>query len=166
MSESIPWKDQYKHPLWQKKRLARLEIANWKCECCDSEEKQLHVHHKAYRKGALIWEYTDDELEVLCEGCHERAHQLKDLLNGAIFDLDSASLERVIGYAQGLAACWHPSAEICVISYEHAAGVGEAHGLSAEDVISAVNESHIITEGELLSISLKKIKDRHECEGK
>ena len=71
----MEFKDQYKHPLWQKKRLEALEFADYCCECCQSMDSQLHVHHKRYIKGRLIWEYALDELDVLCHECHEEAHR-------------------------------------------------------------------------------------------
>ena len=35
----------------------------------------LNVHHIKYRKGAMPWEYSDDELVTLCEGCHSEIHR-------------------------------------------------------------------------------------------
>ena len=61
-------------PQWQKRRLQMLEKAGWKCVECGAEEQQLHVHHKRYIAGAKPWEYEDEDLAVLCERCHERAH--------------------------------------------------------------------------------------------
>jgi hypothetical protein len=70
----MQFKDQYKHPLWQKKRLEALEYAGFRCESCESTEDQLHVHHRVYVKGRLIWDYEVTELSVLCHSCHEQAH--------------------------------------------------------------------------------------------
>lgn len=61
-------------PQWQKRRLQMLEKAGWKCVECGAEEQQLHVHHKRYIAGAKPWEYEDEDLAVLCERCHEKAH--------------------------------------------------------------------------------------------
>ena len=72
--------DDLRHPLWQRRRLRVLECAGWKCECCGDTEGQLHAHHKVYVRGRRPWQYDDDQLECLCDGCHERAHaQLKQL---------------------------------------------------------------------------------------
>lgn len=76
----MEWKDQYKHPLWQKKRLEVLDSANYQCERCFDDESQLHVHHKHYIKGRKIWEYESSELVALCSSCHEQIHAEKDLL--------------------------------------------------------------------------------------
>lgn len=68
------FKKQYEHPLWQKKRLEALEDASWKCDDCHAKDKQLHVHHRTYKKGCKVWEYDLDELQVLCEDCHKKIH--------------------------------------------------------------------------------------------
>lgn len=70
----MDFKDQYKHPLWQKKRLDVLSEHGFFCSSCESEEKQLHVHHKRYVKGRRIWEYNNEEFLVLCNDCHESVH--------------------------------------------------------------------------------------------
>jgi len=74
----MEFKEQYKHPLWQKKRLEALESAKFICNRCFDDEKQLHVHHKRYVSGRKIWEYEISELEVLCDDCHELAHDEKE----------------------------------------------------------------------------------------
>lgn len=72
----MDFKNQYKHPLWQKLRLQVLEGYGYKCCRCGDTETQLHVHHPFYRKGAMIWEYTPYELECLCDSCHTQEHEL------------------------------------------------------------------------------------------
>ena len=76
----MEWKYQYKHPMWQKKRLEVLDSANYQCERCFDDESQLHVHHKHYIKGRKIWEYEATELAALCSSCHDQIHAEKDLL--------------------------------------------------------------------------------------
>jgi hypothetical protein len=66
-------------PRWQKKRLKKLEAAEWRCERCMDSETTLNVHHKRYVKGRLPWEYEDAELAVLCEPCHEEEHEQRDI---------------------------------------------------------------------------------------
>ena len=66
-----------KKPQWQKRRLQMLEKADWRCVECGAEDQQLHVHHKRYIAGAKPWEYEDDDLAVLCEQCHEKAHGIE-----------------------------------------------------------------------------------------
>lgn len=74
----LTFTEQYKHPSWQKRRLEMLEYHGWECEGCQNKDKTLHVHHKQYFKGRMLWEYSNDELQVLCETCHEDVHHVLD----------------------------------------------------------------------------------------
>lgn len=66
--------DLLKLPEWQKRRLGMLEAAGWVCKKCGAKSMQLHVHHLKYVAGRKPWEYSDDELIVLCEDCHDAEH--------------------------------------------------------------------------------------------
>ena len=77
------YKEQLKHPRWQKCRLELLNQANWQCWSCGNTEKTLHVHHKTYEKGKDVWDYPDSNFIVLCEDCHKLAHNI--LKNDARF---------------------------------------------------------------------------------
>jgi hypothetical protein len=79
---------QYLHPNWQKRRLEMLELARWQCQDCGSKDHQLHVHHKRYVKGRMIWEYPDDELAVLCADCHGSAHIQKTAISDLLATLE------------------------------------------------------------------------------
>jgi hypothetical protein len=62
---------------WQMRRVEILLRDNFTCvKCQDSTNKQVHVHHKEYRKGLDPWDYTDSELETLCKDCHAKEHDL------------------------------------------------------------------------------------------
>lgn len=61
----------YRHPLWQKKRLEILELDEFKCRFCCSEENELQVHHRYYVPGRMPWEYPYFALITLCRKCHE-----------------------------------------------------------------------------------------------
>jgi hypothetical protein len=71
----VDYSEQYKSPLWQKKRLEILERDEFRCTSCKSEDKQLHVHHKEYIKGRSVWDYDNSYLITLCDECHELIHQ-------------------------------------------------------------------------------------------
>lgn len=58
-------------PRWQKRRLKIFERDGFCCQRCYTEEKQLEVHHLAYRKGVPYWKYLDTELITLCRDCHQ-----------------------------------------------------------------------------------------------
>lgn len=84
ITKKLTFSEQYKHPLWQKKRLEVLEDANFSCYNCGDEDSQLHAHHKLYIRGRKLWEYDETELVCLCSQCHDEAHNLKDELSKAI----------------------------------------------------------------------------------
>jgi len=74
----MDYKDQIKSPKWQKKRLEILKRDEFTCQQCGNKELTLHVHHKHYNKGAMIWDYQGWELTTLCEDCHSVKHDKKE----------------------------------------------------------------------------------------
>jgi len=56
-------------PRWQIKRLSIMERDGFSCVACGGSETTLTVHHLRYR-GAP-WEVNDDDLQTLCEPCHQ-----------------------------------------------------------------------------------------------
>ena len=71
-------KDEYRklllHPSWQKKRLEILNRDGFACRICGDETSTLHVHHLHYVAGNAPWEYAEETLITLCDGCHEAEH--------------------------------------------------------------------------------------------
>lgn len=82
----MTYHQQLKHPLWQKKRLEVLEDRGFECESCGEKEKQLHVHHSYYRRGAMIWEYEKEELRVFCDRCHKDEHAIDEKIRSVLAD--------------------------------------------------------------------------------
>ncbi len=76
MSES--YKALLRDPRWQRKRLEVMQRAHFRCERCGNPNLTLNVHHQVYRSGAKPWEYADQELECICEACHQLEHGLID----------------------------------------------------------------------------------------
>lgn len=81
----MDFKEQYKHPKWQKRRIDYMnqliesnDLHNPICEWCQSDEKQLHLHHIQYKNDFKIWEYEDDELILLCSDCHSEIHKINE----------------------------------------------------------------------------------------
>jgi hypothetical protein len=74
MADLTYWQ-QLKHPKWQRRRLEILQRDDFMCAACLATEKTLHVHHKRYVKGRMLWEYPDDELVALCDDCHAVEHE-------------------------------------------------------------------------------------------
>lgn len=65
------WESAYGDVEWQKKRDKIRIRDNYTCRFCGTQSRQVHVHHLIYRKGAMPWEYPDDELLCICDQCHE-----------------------------------------------------------------------------------------------
>jgi len=45
------------------------------CECCKMGDRQLQVHHLFYDPSRQLWEYTNEEIVVLCDSCHKQIHE-------------------------------------------------------------------------------------------
>ncbi len=66
----MTYSDKLKDPRWQKRRLEIFSRDDFKCRCCGSAEKTLHLHHQYYIKGHEPWDYSDCMLLTLCHDCH------------------------------------------------------------------------------------------------
>lgn len=64
-----------KDPRWQRKRLEVLERDEFKCVVCEDDMNTLHVHHRRYCKDP--WDSPLEDLETLCERCHENVELAK-----------------------------------------------------------------------------------------
>jgi 5-methylcytosine-specific restriction endonuclease McrA len=67
----MSYADDLKRVDWQRKRLKIMERDGWACGATD---RVFNVHHKRYIAGNRAWDYPDDNLETLCEPCHEAKH--------------------------------------------------------------------------------------------
>ena len=70
-----PYSEQLKDKKWKAFRNFIFVVRDCKCEMCGATQK-LQVHHPNYIKGRKAWEYTCNEVVVLCEQCHRKAHGL------------------------------------------------------------------------------------------
>ena len=70
----MKYTEQLNDPLWHAKRCEVLIAANFVCQKCGATEGTLEVHHPKYIAGRMAWEYEVDELECLCDHCHELQH--------------------------------------------------------------------------------------------
>lgn len=97
----LTYAEQLKHPNWQRRRLERLQLANFACLECGDKETMLHVHHKKYVRGRMAWEYTDAELTVLCEHCHKNHHQARDAFENILRDLSVWEVGQLVALVEG-----------------------------------------------------------------
>ncbi len=104
MSERKSYSELLRDPRWQRRRLEILNRANFACERCHDKTQTLHVHHKLNRKGAAPWDYSDSELQALCETCHESEHATCELISRGLAELDPERLAQVLGFLEGLIA--------------------------------------------------------------
>lgn len=78
----MTYKEQIKHPKWQRRRLEILEKDDFTCQMCGDKEMTLNVHHLHYHKNRDIWDYKDWELITLCDDCHSNEHsKIEDILD-------------------------------------------------------------------------------------
>lgn len=73
-----------KDPRWQKKRLQIFERDKWKCQCCFTDNKTLHVHHLDYLPNTDPWDYDDSYLTTLCEDCHSEITEVRPIFEKLI----------------------------------------------------------------------------------
>lgn len=76
----MTYKEQIRHPKWQKKRLEIMQRDDFKCQYCKSENKTLNVHHLCYISGLKIWEYDNELLITLCEKHHGLIEDIKKVM--------------------------------------------------------------------------------------
>lgn len=80
---------------WLNKRNLILLRDKHKCRECKSDEK-LHVHHKIYINGRNPWEVPAKFLITLCEYCHNKVHEGKEI--SSFFKNETPLLTKMIEY--------------------------------------------------------------------
>ena len=75
-NDPMTYSQKLKDPRWQKTRLRVLERDNFTCICCESKQKQLHVHHCYYVSKREPWDYNLNTLVSLCADCHKSTGEL------------------------------------------------------------------------------------------
>jgi hypothetical protein len=71
----MKYTDKLKDPRWQKKRLEIFSRDNFTCQCCNSTENTLVVHHFKY--SGEPWDIDSKHLLTLCEECHQGEHKFR-----------------------------------------------------------------------------------------
>jgi hypothetical protein len=80
---------------WQRMRLQAMNRDLWACVACRrSTEVTLNVHHKVYR-GSQPWHARMEDLQTLCEQCHE---ELGPHPNGGVwYERDADGHVHIVG---------------------------------------------------------------------
>ena len=94
--------EKLKDPRWQRQRLVVLERDNWQCQLCGETESTLHVHHGHYRSKCDPWEYDDETLHAVCEGCHDDADSIRVNLQYEMAKLPLQAQDRMLRFAMWL----------------------------------------------------------------
>lgn len=95
--QASEYAEKLKDPRWQKKRLEIFERDEWACQICYNTDKTLTVHHKLYLPDKDPWDYPNDHLTTLCQGCHDdertqRPDMESDLINMLRLQFDYLNL--------------------------------------------------------------------------
>lgn len=73
--------DKYSNLLERKEWIAFRKfifaVQGYKCKKCGKSNCILQVHHKKYNIERMPWEYTCNDVIVLCKDCHKKVHGLK-----------------------------------------------------------------------------------------
>lgn len=165
--------EKLRDPRWQKRRLQIMEAVQFSCQDCGDDKATLNVHHKIYRKGANPWEYRDDELECLCERCHEEKHRQRAALNQilATSDFPIDDLVALIAGFLDANACADPMAtemgrQMAPLFYE----IGAAASAVQHEVFRLTSRNparkllHLAFSGGPQTPAVKRILDEFERE--
>lgn len=71
----MPYDEQIHDARWKAFRTFIFAVRGKKCEICGCTDR-LQVHHPKYKSGKLAWEYTCNEVMVVCRTCHEKIHHI------------------------------------------------------------------------------------------
>lgn len=172
MPRTTTYADQLKDPRWQRKRLEIMQREHFTCEQCGTHTETLHIHHGYYERGLAPWEYPDETLHCLCEGCHETTQGLlleaQRALGLLVEDWDFA---QAIGFLHGLAALWAacsyetPLPEIRVPDHlvGFLSGLGHAFNLTDDEVIQLKQEGLLVDAEGLANVPLLLQRWRQKC---
>lgn len=73
------------------------------CQCCKRSDKPTHVHHPFYKPGAEPWQYSKEEVVLLCDNCHEELHEQLNNFRRYVFTKMTPRVLQVINGALAVA---------------------------------------------------------------
>ena len=77
----MAYDEQLQDKRWMAFRRFIFDVRGKKCEKCGSTT-YLQVHHPKYKHGRMAWEYTCNDVIVLCRDCHAKIHNKQTDING------------------------------------------------------------------------------------
>jgi len=164
MKQGKSYGELLRDPRWQRKRLKILERDGFECQDCGSADKELHVHHTKYLRGAAPWESADIDLLTLCETCHRSASLLRRRLLDLVDELDPFRLGPLVGYA--IALCSEDLPErpgYEDMDYEIVSGFADHHLMAPEEVIGLIGKDGRLQKSAAESIQAIGLARRRAC---
>lgn len=83
----MTYSEKLKDPRWQDFRSRVFIHYGMRCTTCGEDKPYTdkhHIHHKRYLPGHEPWEYSMDDVTVICRECHDEIHacetQWRDLI--------------------------------------------------------------------------------------
>jgi len=73
---NIKYHKQLEDVRWKEYREKVLDIRGRQCEICGNKH-YLQIHHLKYEQGIYAWEYSIDDVIVLCCKCHKAIHGIE-----------------------------------------------------------------------------------------
>lgn len=70
----MTYTEKLKDKRWLYKRLSILIRDKFRCQLCDRQNLNNHIHHKKYGILKKAWEYPDENLITVCNECHRKIH--------------------------------------------------------------------------------------------
>jgi hypothetical protein len=68
---NMPYEQYLQTEHWQHFRLEALKAAQYRCQLCNGNDRQLDVHHRDYKNLGCE---TFNDVIVLCNPCHKTFH--------------------------------------------------------------------------------------------
>lgn len=99
----ITYSQKLKSDQWIEFARRMKENANYSCQVCRRGKVILQVHHWFYEYGREPWEYDQEEVIVLCEGCHKEYHALLNDFRRYVFSKMTPQAFRVLNGALAVA---------------------------------------------------------------
>lgn len=96
-----PYVAALRDPRWQRKRLEIMERDGFRCRECKTNDVELQVHHKRYKRNAKPWEHEDSIMVTLCRPCHERITELHDRAKFLLGEMNLYELPIAVAMLEG-----------------------------------------------------------------
>lgn len=82
-------------PEWREFSRAIRKDRNF-CECCKMGDRGTQVHHLFYDFEREPWEYSGDEVVVLCSSCHKELHERLQDFRKYVFKFLNPNLFKIL----------------------------------------------------------------------